>query len=151
MTFGALGGARARGVRCLRSRYLQGMVCLGAGMATIALSTSLPVLALGFVLAGYGNGRESVHDRLLVTALVPEALRGRIFSLRYSLLCWAAGSAYVITGGLVSVIGARAVIAAAAGGTLLTWSLASWRLGRRQSAPGLASPAPNPPSSAAAI
>jgi hypothetical protein len=57
----------------------------------------------------------------------------------------------VITGGLVSVIGARAVIAAAAGGTLLTWSLASWRLGRRQAAAGLAAPAPSPPSSAAII
>jgi MFS family permease len=128
MTLGSLSGAASHGSRTARARYFQGMAALGIGLALIAVAPSLWVVLAGYLIAGYGNGRESVHDRLLVTELVPDELRGRVFSLRSSVLSWGAASAIAAGGALVAVVGPRGLIGVAAIGVLITWALAHSRV-----------------------
>lgn len=128
MTVGALSGSRTRDGRTCRARYVQGMVLLGAGLGVAAVSGALWLVVVGYLLAGYGNGRQSTHDRLLLSRTVPDAIQGRVFALRYSLMSWGTAIGFAVGGGLVALVGARAFVAAAAVGILVTWALVSLRL-----------------------
>jgi hypothetical protein len=65
-----------------------------------------------------------VHERLLIQALVPDALSGRIFGMRDALTAWAWAIAFVVGPLLLSGIGTRETVVAAGAGALAVWLVA---------------------------
>jgi hypothetical protein len=79
------------------------------------------VAALAFSLAGLGNGLLLVYERLLIQALVPDRLMGRVFGVKDGLTAWTFAAAFLAAGGLVEAIGPRAVMVAAGAGGVVVW------------------------------
>jgi hypothetical protein len=62
-----------------------------------------------------------VYERLLVQATVPDHLAGRVFGVKDALTAWAFGIAFVVAGGLISLVGVRELLVAAGVGGLVVW------------------------------
>jgi MFS family permease len=127
---GSVAGARGGPVPVLRRRYLAGVLLAAIGTGASGLAPGAVVAAICFVGAGYGAGLLLVHERLLIQALVPDVLSGRIFGMRDALTAWAWAIAFVAGPLLLTVIGTRSTVVVAGGGALLVWILAVWKLPR---------------------
>lgn len=121
---GSLGGARGGPIPLLRRRYLAGLLLAALGTGASGLAPSAVVAGVCFVGAGYGAGLLLVHERLLIQALVPDALSGRIFGMRDALTAWAWAIAFVVGPLLLSGIGTRETVVAAGVGALAVWLVA---------------------------
>jgi MFS family permease len=121
---GSLGGARGGPVPLLRRRYLSGLLLAALGTGASGLAPSAIVAGICFVGAGYGAGLLLVHERLLIQALVPDALGGRIFGMRDALTAWAWAIAFVVAPLLLTSIGTRTTVVAAGAGALAVWVVA---------------------------
>jgi MFS family permease len=127
---GSVAGARGGSIAILRRRYLGGLLLAALGTGASGLAPSAVVAAVCFVGAGYGAGLLLVHERLLIQALVPDALSGRIFGMRDALTAWAWAIAFVVGPLLLTAIGTRATVVAAGACALAVWLLAAWLLRR---------------------
>jgi len=127
---GSLAGARGGSVPELRRRYLGGLLLAAVGTGASGLAPGAVVAAICFVGAGYGAGLLLVHERLLIQALVPDALSGRIFGMRDALTAWAWAIAFVVGPVLLTAIGTRATVVVAGVGAFAVWLVAAWLLKR---------------------
>ena len=130
---GSLAGARGGELTALRRRYLAGLLLAGVGTSASGVAPTVVVAAICFVGAGYGAGLLLVHERLLIQALVPDVLSGRIFGMRDGLTAWAWAVAFVVGPLLITAVGTRATVVIAGAGALAVWLFTAWFLKR---APG---------------
>jgi hypothetical protein len=121
---GSVGGARGGPLPLLRRRYLSGLLLAALGTGASGLAPSAVVAGVCFVGAGYGAGLFLVHERLLIQALVPDALSGRIFGMRDALTAWAWAIAFVVGPLLLTAIGTRETVVAAGAAALGVWLVA---------------------------
>jgi hypothetical protein len=98
---------------------------MAGGFFASGVAPAFAVALFTFTVAGFGNGLMLVYERLLIQALVPDALSGRVFGVKDSLTAWAWALAFLAGPGLLSAIGTREVIAIAGAGALVTW-VVSW-------------------------
>jgi len=127
---GSVAGARGGSVPELRRRYLAGLLVAAVGTGASGVAPGALVAAICFIGAGYGAGLLLVHERLLIQALVPDALSGRIFGMRDALTAWAWAIAFVVGPVLLTAIGTRATVVLAGVGALAVWLVAAWLLKR---------------------
>lgn len=125
---GSVAGARGGSLPVLRRRYLSGLLLAALGTGASGLAPSATVAAICFVGAGYGAGLLLVHERLLIQALVPDALSGRIFGMRDALTAWAWAIAFVTGPLLLTALGTRTTVVLAGVGAFLVWLVAAWLL-----------------------
>jgi MFS family permease len=118
---GSVAGARGGAVPLLRRRYLAGLLLAGIGTAASGLAPTAVVAAICFVGAGYGAGLLLVHERLLIQALVPDVLSGRIFGMRDALTAWSWAIAFVAGPLLLTAIGTRTTVVLAGIAALAVW------------------------------
>jgi MFS family permease len=116
---GSLAGSGGGSAELLRRRFLQGCALMGLGFLLSGLAPTLVVALLTFTLAGYGNGLLLVHERVIVQEMVPDRLLGRAFGVKDALASWAFGTAFLAAGGVLTLIDARGLIAAAGVGALI--------------------------------
>jgi len=127
---GSLRGSEGGGPPLLRRRYLQGLFIIGIGFVLSGAAPTLAIALATFGLAGFGNGLLLVHERLMIQAIVPDRLQGRIFAVSDTVVSWAFGVSFVIAGPLISQLGVRATILIAGGAALAVAVFAA--LGLRQ-------------------
>ena len=125
---GSVAGARGGAIPVLRRRYLGGLLLAAVGTGASGLAPSPAVAGICFIGAGYGAGLLLVHERLLIQALVPDSLSGRIFGMRDALTAWAWAIAFVVGPLLLTAIGTRATVAAAGACAFAVWLVAAWLL-----------------------
>jgi MFS family permease len=110
---GSLSGSRGGELKLLKRRYLLGSLLMGGGFLASGLAPTLAVAVLSFIAAGYGNGLLLVYERLLVQALVPDALSGRIFGIRDAITAWAFAGGFLLGPLLLTALGTRLMISIA--------------------------------------
>ncbi|HEX2084982.1 MAG TPA: MFS transporter, partial [Solirubrobacteraceae bacterium] len=124
LTAGSLLGARARDAAAGSTQYLLGLLLCGIAFAACAFVPSWPVALVTFALLGLGNGLALVAENVLLQHVVPDAIKGRVFGLKASLISTSFAIAYFGGGALVAATGARATFAALAAGCLIVWATA---------------------------
>jgi MFS family permease len=133
---GSLMGSRGGGRQTLVSRYLIGVLVMGAGFLAAGLSPTFALTLVPFAAAGLGNGLLLVHERLLVQTTVPDAMLGRVFGIKDALTAWAFGTAFVLAGSLAGLVGSRGLVVIAGAGTLAAWAVSAPVLRRRSALAG---------------
>jgi MFS family permease len=122
---GSLAGGRGGALPELKWRYLAGMFLMACGFVASGLAPTLGVALFTFTVGGFGNGLMLVYERLLIQALVPDVLSGRVFGVKDALTAWAWALAFLAGPAMLSAFGTRETIALAGFGALVTWLL-SW-------------------------
>ncbi len=92
-----------------RKAYIVGLVCMAADLMLCAIAPFFWLILMTFALGGFGNGLALVHDRLLLSHAVPEALHGRLFALHKTCTSGAFVIAFVAAGVLISTFGVQAM------------------------------------------
>jgi MFS family permease len=118
---GTLSGSKGGQLSLLRRRYLLGAFLMAAGFAASGLAPSVAAAVVTFLAAGWGNGMLLIYERLLIQALVPDALRGRIFGIRDAITAWAFAVGFLAGPLLIDLVGTRAMITAAGVCGLIVW------------------------------
>jgi MFS family permease len=118
---GSLAGAKGGDPAYRKRWWLIGLAVVSGGLLASGAAPSMIVAALAFSLAGLGNGLLLVYERLLIQALVPDRLMGRVFGVKDGLTAWTFAAAFLAAGGLVEAIGPRAVMVAAGAGGVVVW------------------------------
>ena len=139
VVMGSLAGASSSEPRVLKDRYLVGLGVTGVGFLVAAASPVIAAAAVGFVIAGFGNGLLMVHERLLVQVTVKDDLLGRVFGLRDALDAWAWTIAFGSAGLLLATLDTRLVLALAGAGVCAVAMGSAWALRG-----AWATPAPEP-------
>jgi MFS family permease len=106
----------------LRRRWLVAVALYGAAMLGSAVAPSLPWAVASFAVTGLGNALLIGPEMRLFQELIGQRLLGRVFGLREMLSNTAAVAAFVVSGALLGLFGARSVFALG-GATLLALSL----------------------------
>jgi MFS family permease len=127
---GTLSGSKGGQLSLLRRRYLLGAFLMAAGFAASGLAPSVAAAVVTFLAAGWGNGMLLIYERLLIQALVPDALRGRIFGIRDAITAWAFAVGFLAGPLLIDLVGTRAMITAAGVCGLIVWLAAALALRR---------------------
>lgn len=125
---GSLRGAEGGQLPLLRRRYLQGAFVLGIGWLASGAAPGLALALLAFGLAGFGNGLLLVHERLLIQAVVPERLQGRIFAVSDTVVSWAFGVSFLCAGPMLSEIGVRETVLIAGAAAVVVAAFATFGL-----------------------
>jgi MFS family permease len=125
---GSLAGARSSELLVVKQRYLLGLGITGAGILAAAASPGIAMAAIGFGVAGFGNGLFLVHERLLLQVTVNGDLLGRVFGLRDALDAWAWAIAFAAAGLLLATLDTRIVLAVAGAGVLAVTAVSAWVL-----------------------
>jgi MFS family permease len=118
---GTLSGARGGQLRVLRRRYLTGAFLMAFGFAASGLAPTVATAVITFLAAGYGNGMLLIYERLLIQALVPDALAGRIFGIRDAITAWAFALGFLAGPLLLDLLGTRAMVTVAGLCGLIVW------------------------------
>jgi MFS family permease len=92
-----------------RKAYILGLMCMAADLMLCAIAPFFWLILVTFALGGFGNGLALVHDRLLLSHAVPEALHGRLFALHKTCTSGAFVIAFVTAGALISMFGVQAM------------------------------------------
>ena len=106
------------------------LVLVGAGYAGFALAPTLWVAVLAVFVAHLGGGANWVLSTLGLQRLVPDRLRGRVFSADFMLVTLAVSVSQLAASLLAEVMPLRAVgllLVAAVGGYAVVWSLLTTR------------------------
>jgi MFS family permease len=90
-----------------------GLVCMAADLVLCALAPYFFLLLATFALGGFGNGLALVHDRLLLSHAVPDALHGRLFALHKAFTSAAFALSFITAGVLISTFGVRTMFLSA--------------------------------------
>jgi MFS family permease len=112
---GSRGGAPAE----LKGRYLAGLLLAAVAFIASGLAPAYGIAVFTFALGGIGNGLVLVHERLLLQAIVPDGLMGRVFGVRDTVQCWAFAPGFVCAGALAALLGPRGLLVAAGAGALI--------------------------------
>ncbi|HYP47169.1 MAG TPA: MFS transporter, partial [Thermoleophilaceae bacterium] len=104
---GSLLGGKGGSLQLLKRRYLAGGALMGAGFVASGLAPSAAFALAAFLVGGLGNGLLLVHERLLIQALVPDELSGRVFGIKDSLTAWAFALAFLLGAGALAALGTR--------------------------------------------
>src|SRR3954470_8343902 len=115
---GSLSGSGGGAVPRLWTRYLTGILALGAGMTFAGLATAYSAALPAFALAGAGNGLLMVHERLLIQGLVPERALGRAFGTIDMVASWAFAASLILGAVAVAAAGSRWALLVAGLGTV---------------------------------
>jgi MFS family permease len=118
---GSLSGSKGGSPVDLKRRFLIGLAVVAVGFVAFGVAPGLEVAGAALALAGVGNGLMLVYERLLIQATAPDRLMARVFGVRDSLTAWAFAAAFLVAGGFVEAVGARAVLIVAGGGGLIVW------------------------------
>lgn len=121
---GSLIGARGGPPVLLKKRYQLGVLLLGAGFIASGLAPNFAAALAAFALGGVGNGLLLVYERLLIQAVVPDSLAGRVFGVKDALSAWAFGTAFISAGAVISLVGVRELLVLAGVGGVLAWAVA---------------------------
>ena len=111
---------------------------MGVGWVASGASPGLATAMFSFGLAGFGNGLLLVHERLLIQAVVPDHLQGRIFAVSDTVVSWAFAIAFVSAGPLLESLGVRETLLIGGGVALLFAAAATiglrheWTVPRRE-------------------
>jgi MFS family permease len=135
---GSLSGSRGGDLPALKRRYLAGSFLMALGFAASGLSPSVAAAGVAFLAAGFGNGLLLVYERLLIQAIVPDRLAGRVFGIRDAITAWAFASGFLVGPLLLSALGTREMIVAGGLCGLVVWLVSAWGLRRVWSAEELA-------------
>jgi MFS family permease len=136
---GSLAGARGGPLHELKSRYVAGLLLVGAAVAALAVTPTYGAALLGFFAMGVGNGVVVVQERLIFHAAIEDRLMGRAFALLETLGAWGFAAAYGAAAALIAALGIRGMFGVAGAGGVAVWVMAAvslrsvWR------------PAPAPP------
>ena len=125
---GSLAGAGSSEPLVLKKRYLLGLGIMSAGFLGAAASPGIAAAAIGFAVAGFGNGLSLVHERLLLQVTIKEELLGRVFGLRDALDAWGWTIAFLSAGLLFTTLDTRVVLAVAGGAVLAVTAVSAWAL-----------------------
>jgi MFS family permease len=106
---GSAVGARTRMSWQWRRAYLLGLSCMAADLVLCAVAPYFALLLVTFALGGFGNGLALVHDRLLLSHAVPEALHGRLFALHKAFTSAAFALSFIVAGILITSFGVQAM------------------------------------------
>jgi MFS family permease len=120
---GTLSGAKGGGPELLRRRYLMGLFLMGAGVVGSGIAPVLATAVVTFVAAGYGNGLLLVYERLLIQAVVPDSLSGRVFGVKDALTAWAFAFGFLAGPVVLALVGTRGTVVGAGAGALIVWSV----------------------------
>jgi MFS family permease len=118
---GTLSGAGGGQLSVLRRRYLTGAFLMAIGFAASGLAPLVATAVVTFLAAGYGNGMLLIYERLLIQALVPDALAGRIFGIRDAITAWAFAFGFLAGPLLLDLVGTRAMVTVAGVCGLIVW------------------------------
>src|SRR5215208_193514 len=118
---GTLSGSYGGELGLLRRRYLSGAFLMAVGFAASGVAPTVAAAVVTFLAAGYGNGMLLIYERLLIQALVPDALRGRIFGIRDAITAWAFALGFLAGPLLLDWLGTRAMVTAAGACGLIVW------------------------------
>jgi MFS family permease len=118
---GTLRGSQGGDVSALRRRYLTGAFLMALGFAASGLAPSVAAAVMTFLAAGFGNGMLLIYERLLIQALVPDELSGRIFGIRDAITAWAFALGFLAGPLLLDLVGTRAMVSAAGACGLIVW------------------------------
>ena len=120
---GSLAGSLGGDTPTLKRRYLLGLLVMAIGFGASGVVPSYAGAVAAFAAGGYGNGLVLVYERLLIQALVPDALRGRVFGVKDALTAWAFALAFVAGAGVIAAIGTREMLVLAGLGGVLVWAV----------------------------
>ena len=127
---GSLSGARGGDLPALKRRYLAGIFLMALGFAASGFAPSVAPAGVAFLAAGYGNGLLLVYERLLIQAIVPDRLAGRVFGIRDAITAWAFATGFLLGPLLISAVGTRRLIIAGGLCGLVVWLVSAWALRR---------------------
>lgn len=122
---GSLTGSRGGDLSTLTRRFVFGLLLMGFSMGASGAVPSVVAAIVPFAAAGYGNGLLLVHERLVIQAVVPDQLTGRVFGLKDTLASWAFGTAFIGGSTVLSLVGTRAAVILAGAGILLVGLLSA--------------------------
>ena len=125
---GSLSGSKGGTPAELKRWWLIGLAVVSVGFIACGAAPGVLIATLAFALAGVGNGLILVYERLLIQELVPDRLMGRVFGVKDGLTSWAFAAAFLSAGGLVELMGARALIIVAGCGGLVVWLVSRFAL-----------------------
>jgi MFS family permease len=118
---GSLSGGKGGAPPHLKRWWLIGLAVIGVGLIACGAAPGLLVATLAFGLTGVGNGLMLVYERLLIQSTVPDRLMGRVFGIKDALTSWPFAIAFLVGGGLVELMGPRALIVVAGAGGIAVW------------------------------
>jgi MFS family permease len=105
--------------RAVARLYGPAMILAGIGYLLASVSPNLWVATLPVVVAGIGSGAAALYNVLLIQRGVPDAYRGRAFTLAMSVTYAVLGPAMAVAGPVTNVLGARWIWAIGAGFSVL--------------------------------
>jgi MFS family permease len=119
---GSLSAGAGGSSSSLKRRYLLGLALMGGSMIVAGLSPVFAAAVVAFALTGTANGVAASHEQLLVQRTAPEAMLGRVFGVKGTLISGAFGASFVCGGLLASLAGPRALFLVAGAGLLCAWA-----------------------------
>lgn len=126
-------------ISSLRARFLAGVALNGLALVACVGAGSLGPALVPFGVAGFANALIVGPQIRLVQELVVDRFRGRVFGLRDSVECACFALAFLAAGGLLNVVGVRALYALA-GISLVATALLGAAVFRRPESAGAAFP-----------
>jgi MFS family permease len=136
---GSLVGASGGEPRELIRRFLAGIVLAAAGLLGTAASPTFASAVLCLAVLGFGNGLVIVYERLIIQAVVPQALLGRAFGAQAALDGSAFAASYLVAGVILALVSPRVLFVIGGAGALAVWVVARIVFARSEIAVG---PAP---------
>lgn len=124
--------------QALRVALAFGYVVTAAGLAIMATLASFPVLLIGTFLRGFGNGIGWVFSTQLLLQLLPDRVRGRVFSTEFAMFTLMNATGAAAGGWTLDNVPIGTTLAVMAGLTLIPgvlWAL--WLLLRQEPQAGL--------------
>ena len=107
LAIGSLGGGMVAERRPVGRLYGVSIGLMAVGYGAAALSPNVWVAACVLVVAGAGNGAASLYNVLLIQRGVPDAFRGRAFTIAMSITYAVLGLAMAAAGPVVTAVGGR--------------------------------------------
>jgi MFS family permease len=124
MVLGTLAGGRLP-VRWLVAAALVGSVATGAGVALAGVAVALWQAIAAYGFGGLASGLETVATRSVLNHRAPEEVAGRVFALYSGVLFGTSSLAMAMAAGLLTVLGARAVLIVGGCGAILAGAAGS--------------------------
>jgi MFS family permease len=107
LVIGSFGGGLLSSRRSIRVLYPPAIVLTGIGYALAAVAPNVWLALPAVAVAGTGNGAASLYNVLLIQRGVPDALRGRAFTIAMSSTYAVLGLSMAAAGPLTSTLGGR--------------------------------------------
>lgn len=128
-------------VRQMRRLVVAASALVSAGLFLLAGASSLAVAALAIALRGAGGCGNWVYSTVILQRIVPERLRGRVFSIDLAWTHLLAGASALLGGFWADRVNVRLVVLLVAGASVVpsvVWALAvRWMEEREAEAAGL--------------